>query len=222
MRHSILAGLLASVLSFPLSAAADQAGVVKKSSVEVYAEPRLDAPKVSTLKRDAAITIAAQQGLWYQLRLAGGKTGYVRVNDVRVNQAVTADGGATTPGLTAGQAGAGRATETAGVRGIDETELKVAAYNQAELDKMTGYRVADGQASSHAATQGWEATKVAYADELKPRKSEPAKTSSGGGGALSAARGLLGSFGGGSVSNNLSKVDTATSNAQRLKPKSEE
>jgi Zn-dependent protease with chaperone function len=223
MMRSVLAGLLAAVLVLPLAASADQAGVVKKASIDVYAEPKFDAKKVSTLKRDAKVTIAGQQGLWFQLQLKGGQTGFVRVNDIRVTQAVTADGGAPTPGLTAGQAGAGRATETAGVRGIDETELRVAAYNQAELDMMTGYRVADTQATAHAATQGWEPTKVAYENELKPKKSQPAKSSGGGGGgALSAARGLLGSFGGSSVSNNINKVDSASSTAQRLKPKSEE
>ena len=98
----------------------------------------------------------------------------------------------------------------------------MAAYNQAELDKMTGYRVADATASAHAATQGWEATKVAYENELKPKKSEPAKSGGGGSGALSAARGLLGSFGGSSVNNNISNVDTATGTAQRLQPKSED
>lgn len=217
MMRSILAGLFLTILVSPVAAAAEP-GVVKKPSVDVYAEPRLDANKVSKLKRDAKVTISAQQGLWYQLQLASGQIGYVRVNDIRLTRA---DGGAAQSGLTGGQAGAGRATETAGVRGIDESELKTAAYNQAELDRMTGYRVADSNASSHAAAQGWEATKVAYDNELKPKKSEPVKSSSGGG-ALSAARGLLGSFGGGSVSNDLSKVDTATGTAQRLKPKSEE
>ena len=41
-------------------------------------------PRSPTLQRDTAVTISAQQGLWYQLQLAAGKTGYVRVNDVRV------------------------------------------------------------------------------------------------------------------------------------------
>lgn len=221
MKRFILAAWFAAAVAIPVAASADQAGVVKKDSVAVFAEPKFDAAKVATLKRDAEVTIAGQQGLWYQLRLPAGM-GYVRVNDIRLAQAVTADGGKPSPGLTAGQAGAGRATETAGVRGIDETELKVAAYNQAELDKMTGFRVADAAATAHASTQGWEATKVAYENELKPKKDEPQKSSGGGGGALSAARGLLGSFGGSSVNNNLSNVDTATSTAQRLKPKSEQ
>jgi Zn-dependent protease with chaperone function len=216
MMRSILAGLIATLLMSSVAAAAGLAGVVKKASVDVYAEPKLDAAKVSTLKRDAAVTISAQQGLWYQLQLAAGQTGYVRVNDIRVTNAATADGGAAQPGLTAGQAGAGRATETAAVRGIDETELKTAAFNQAELDKMTASRVDDATASAHAATRGWEATRVAYADERKPgKKSEAAASDStgAGAGALNAAKGLFGSLSSG--------VTTALGTAERVKPKSE-
>lgn len=47
-----------------LSAAA-LSGVVQKSSVDVHAERRLDAARVVSLKRDTAVSIATQQGLWY-------------------------------------------------------------------------------------------------------------------------------------------------------------
>ena len=214
MKRSILAGLLVTILASPVATAAELAGVVKKASVDVYAEPKLDAPKISTLKRDTAVTISAQQGLWYQLQLAAAQTGYVRVNDIRLTHAATADGGAAQPGLTAGQAGAGRATETAGVRGIDETELKTAAFNQAELDKMTAYRVADDAASAHAATQGWEATTVAFAAEAKPKKKSEASAGGGSGsGALNAAKGMFGSLG--------SSVNAALGTAEKVKPKPE-
>ncbi len=215
MMRSIIFGLLAAVLMASTAIAADQAGVVKKPSVDVYAQPKLDAPKISTLKRDTAVTISAQHGLWYELRLATGETGYVRVNDVRLALAVTADGGGNQSGLTAGQAGTGRATETAGVRGIDESELKTAAFNQAELDKMTANRVDASAASAHATTQGWEATKVAYSGEAKPQKKSDASGSSGpsGTGALSAAKGMFGSISSG--------INAAMGTAEKVKPKSE-
>ncbi len=75
MMRSILTALWVTALVASGAAAADQAGVVQKPAVDVYAEPRLDAPKISTLKRDAAVTIASQQGLWYALRLPDGATG---------------------------------------------------------------------------------------------------------------------------------------------------
>ena len=216
MMRAILAGLFAAVLMAASAAAADQAGVVKKPAVDVYAQPKLDAPKISTLKRDAVVTISAQQGLWYQLRLATGETGYVRVNDVRLASA-DAGGGGSTSALTGGMAGAGRVTETAGVRGIDESDLKTAAFNQAELDKMTAYRVTDGAASSHAATQGWQATKVAYSGEAKPQKKSGVSSSDGsGGGALSAAKGMFGS-----ISSGISSALGTAEKAEKAMPKSE-
>jgi Zn-dependent protease with chaperone function len=219
MMRAILTGLLVAFAMVSAAAAADLTAVVKKPSVDVYAEPRLDAPKVSTLKSDATVTISAQQGLWYALRLSAGGTGYVRVNDVRLVQAATASSGANVQSLTAGQAGAGRVTETAGVRGIDESDLKTAEFNQAELDKMTAYRVADDAAAAHAAAQGWESTKVAYSAEAKPAKKSGASGGGGsgsGGGALSAAKSMFGS-----ISSGISSALGTAEKAEKAMPKSE-
>ncbi len=46
--------------------AAEVPAVVQKSAVDVYAEPRFDAPRVTTLQRDTQVKISAQQGLWYR------------------------------------------------------------------------------------------------------------------------------------------------------------
>ena len=54
----------------------------QKPSVDVHAQAKLDSPKIKTLPRDSEVTITAQEGLWYQLKLE--KPGYVRVNDVRI------------------------------------------------------------------------------------------------------------------------------------------
>ncbi len=210
MMRSILTGLLAIAILAAGTAAADQAGVVRKPAVDVYAEPRLDAPKISTLKRDAAVTISAQQGLWYALRLPGDVTGFVRVNDVRLASDGSGGGSGNIGALTGGQSGAGRATETAGVRGIDPGELKTAAMNQAELDAMVANRVDDATASSYAAAQGWKPTRVAYANELKPKKDSG---DGSGGSTLSAAKSLFGTFGG--------SVPSMVNTAERAMPKPE-
>jgi hypothetical protein len=73
MRASLI-GLLVSVF-LSWGAAAEIAGVVIKPTVDVYAEPKFESPKVSTLKRDATVTVTAQQGLWYALQLPAGATG---------------------------------------------------------------------------------------------------------------------------------------------------
>ena len=212
-------------LSFILPAAAlvalsvnaeELPAVVHKPTADVYAQPRLDAPKLATLQRDTAVKISAQQGLWYQLLMAAGAPGFVRVNDVRVAYASAEDGEANLRVLMGGKAGKGRVTETAGVRGIEESDLKSAALNQGQLDAMVGHRVDAAAAAAYAAEQGWQATSVAYAGEAKAAKKPgkpPAEPSASKTELARSVGGLLGSFG----VNVGSTLDTAA----RAAPKSE-
>jgi len=163
--------LIAAALLASSPGAAALPGIVQKPSVDVYAEPRLDATKVATLKRDAEVNVTAQQGLWYQLQMPGGTPGYVRVNDLRVAYAGAEGGEANLRVLMGGKAGEGRVTETAGVRGIDESDLKSAAFDQAQLNAMIGNRVDNAAATAYAGEQGWQATSVAFAGEANPGKS---------------------------------------------------
>lgn len=139
--------------------------VVHRSSVDVHGAPDFKAPTVATLRQNAAVRIAGQQGLWFQLSLDDGRSGYVRVNDVRVAHAGTAKPGENARALFTGKAGKGRVSETAGVRGIDESDLRGASFNAAELAKLESYRATPEAASAHARASHWEATQVAYAGE---------------------------------------------------------
>jgi hypothetical protein len=189
---------------------------VIKPTIDVYAEPKFESPKVATLKRDAAVTVTAQQGLWYALKLAQSATGYVRVNDVRINYGKVEDGDANLRALSSGKAGVGRVTETAGVRGIDESDLKSASFNQAQLDAMVANRVDANAAAAHAGEQHWEATTVAYDAEAKSHKNggkKGANSSSSGGEATNALKGVLGSFSSG--------LSSALGTADKVAPKPE-
>jgi hypothetical protein len=159
--------LVAVVLMASVAGAAELPAIVQKPAVDVYAEPRFDAPKVTTLQRNAQVRISAQQGLWYQLQLPAGTPGFVRVNDVRMAYASAEDSAANLRVLMGGKAGQGRVTETAGVRGIEESDLRSAALDRAQLDTMIGYRVDAAAAAEYARAQGWQATSVAYAGEAK-------------------------------------------------------
>ncbi len=204
--------LLASTLS-----AAELAAVVQKPTADVYAQPRFDAPKVATLQRNAGIKISAQQGLWYQLQVSAGMPGFVRVNDVRIAYAGVEDGEANVRVLMGGKAGKGRITETAGVRGIEESDLRSAALNQVQLDAMVGHRVDASAAATYASGQGWQATSVAYAGEAKPGKKSgkpPSATATSKSELAKSMGGLLGSLG----VNVGTKLDTAA----KVVPKSED
>jgi hypothetical protein len=189
--------LVAAVLVAASVGAAELAGTVQKPTAEVYAEPRFDAPTVATLQRNAGVKVAGQQGLWYQLAMPDGKPGYVRVNDVRMSYGSQEDGQANLRVLMGGKAGAGRVTESAGVRGIEESDLKAAAFDRAQLDAMIAHRVDAATAAEYAREQGWQATSVAYAREAKPAKAAPAGSSAPSTAAVAKSVGsLLGTFGG--------------------------
>ena len=166
---------------------------VRKAKVDVYAEPKLDAAKLEALKQDAAVSIAAQSGLWYEVKLPNGKSGFVRVNDVRMNYAGTESGSANVNALTSGKAGVGRVSETAGVRGIDESDLKSAAHDQAQLDAMVSHRVEPPSAAAYAGEHHWQATQVAYDGEFKPKKDKGSTAEAAG--AAEQASGMMGSLG---------------------------
>ncbi|MGH8135041.1 MAG: M48 family metalloprotease [Steroidobacteraceae bacterium] len=193
--------------------AADLTATVRKQDIDVYAEPSLDSAKVAELKHDATVGIVSQRGLWYELKLADGRKAFVRVNDVRVNYGGTEDGSANLRGLTSGKAGAGRVSETAGVRGIDESDLQSAGMDQAQFDAMTNNRVDASAARGYAGEHGWQATVVAYDSEAKQGKG--AKSSSAdSSGALQGASGMLGSLG--------SKLGSLLGTANQVAPRAEE
>lgn len=183
--------------------------LVSKPSVDVRSHPDFSSARVATLKRNAPVKIAAQQGLWYRLALAG-KPGYVRVNDVRVAYAGTATNGGGV--LFVGKSGAGRASETAGVRGLDENDLRTAYANGAQLAKMESYRVSPAAAAAYADSHRLADTTVAYATELQPAGGKnggmtQAQKKSG----FALARGLLSQIGGGLGGKADSAADVAES-----------
>lgn len=213
--RALLIGLFAAVLVSAV-ASAEISGVVIKPTVDVYAQPKFESPKVSTLKRDTAVTVTAQQGLWYALQLAPGTAGYVRVNDIRINYGSVEQGDANLRALATGKAGVGRVTETAGVRGIDESDLKSASFNQAQYDAMVANRVDATAAAAYAGEQHWDATTVAYDTEAKPHKDKgnaKASSSASGSESINMAKSLLGSM--------SSKVGSLLGTAEKVTPKSE-
>lgn len=171
--------------------------VIRKPSVDVHGNPDFASPAIATLKRDAAITVTGQQDLWFRVALPDGKAGFVRVNEVRLAYASKETGG-NMRALFTGKAGKGRVSETAGVRGLDESDLKAATFDAAQLAKLEAYRVTQDAAAKAAHTKGWAPTDVSYATEFKPKKADGRVESTQGEkrGMFGAARGLLSSLGG--------------------------
>lgn len=201
MRSSMTLLLISVLAAAVLSAAAGIASAsglsatVRKESVTAHARPDFDAPALATFTRGDAVRIAGQDGLWYELALDGGAPGYVRVNEVRVADSTNAaESGEAMHVLLSGKSSRGRVSETAGVRGLDESELRSAAFDAAALAAMESHRASPQAAAAYARRQGWSSTQVAWQGEAGPVGGTVEKSQVHEG--TSAARGLFGSFGG--------------------------
>ena len=193
MRSSFLLCLLVAPIAV---AAGSLSGVIHKPSVDVHSGPDFSTPTVATLKRDTPVSVSGQQGLWFQVQLPSGKPGFVRVNDVRMAYAGKDNQASNLHALFAGKAGKGRVTETAGVRGLDESDLKSAAFDAAQLARLESYRLSPDAAASQAHAQGLADTRIAYATEAKPTTGNAKGASQAQKrGGLSLMRGLLSSVG---------------------------
>ena len=213
----VFAMVLAAALAAPAAGTENMAAVVHKATVEVHSAPDFKAPAVATLKRDAAVSVAGQQGLWFRVELPAGQSGFVRVNDVRMAPARAASSSSGVRALFSGQAGKGRVTETAGVRGLDESTLQSATYDGAQIAALESYRITPEAAAAQARAEGWDPTSVAFASEARPGarggSTQAEKRST-----LSAARGLLSQIGGGLFGGHASEAmdvaDSATGKSE--------
>jgi hypothetical protein len=215
--RTLFFALLSVALLVSSAGAAELSAFVHKPSADVFAQPRFDATKLATLLRKTDVKITAQEGLWYQLQMNAGAPGFVRVNDVRIAYAGVEGGEANVRVLMGGKAGKGRVTETAGVRGIEESDLRSASLSQGQLDAMVAHRADASAGAAYAAEQSWQATSVAYAGEAKAGKKSgklKPETAVSKGELAKSMGGLLGSLG----VNVGTKLDTAA----KVAPKSED
>jgi hypothetical protein len=118
----------------------------------LYAEPRLDAPQVAQLKLGAAGEVVGKQGAWLNLKTAGG-SGWLFSFNVRFQsqQAGAGDAGAaSTAGRLFGPRRNVTVTSSIGIRGIEEEDLRQAAYSAGQMKLLDGY-VATRQAAERGA-----------------------------------------------------------------------
>lgn len=203
-------------LAFTAGAAGEHlAAIVHKGSASVHSQPELDSPTVATLKHDTAVEIIRQQGLWYEITEAAGVTGFVRVNDVRPKARGTRETDAAHVLLTS-HSGSGRVTETAGVRGLEESELRSASFDGTQLQEMENNRVSDRQAERYARDHAWTATRVPWQGEAPARHDDTSSSEKRS--RFAVARGALSSVGHGLLGRVMGAAeDTAPKSEQEVR-----
>jgi hypothetical protein len=154
--------MLLAVLWSAAAGAAETGYVIRVTDLK--AKPFLDADTLAKLPDKTQVEILARQGPWMQVK-ALGKTGYVRMLQVRLN--VTGEAQASpspVPQVVSAvtrPAGASP-TVTTGVRGFDEQGLKNAEPDREAFERMAGYAVSREQAQQFARSSPLEARNVPY------------------------------------------------------------
>jgi uncharacterized protein YgiM (DUF1202 family) len=154
-------------------AAAEKGQVIRAG--DLLAQPFIDATSAAKLTAGQAVSIVERRGPWVSVQ-AGGKTGWVRLLNLRLEPAVAVAGLARPPSgpkpsglsslssLTTGSSGR---TVTTGVKGMDEEDIRASTPNYAELTLLEGLGVEATDARTAAAKSKLVERSVDYLDKKR-------------------------------------------------------
>ena len=158
MRH-LCAFLALAMAGSPALAAP---GVALKEE-NMLSKPSATSAAVGKMAKGMAVDIVAKQGGWLQVK-AGTSQGWVRLLSVRAGSGSTGSTGlagvAGVSGAATQKSDPSRVVAVAGVRGLNEEDLKGAKYNGEEVARMEAYTVSASQAQAFADKSGLKAAKV--------------------------------------------------------------
>lgn len=152
------------VLLGAFSAAAQAAPGTALKNDRIYSQASSSSSTVGEMSKGMAVDILAKNGGWLQIKTSK-TTGWVRLLSVRAGS-----GGSGGDGLAgiAGVAGAvtqksdpSRVVAVAGVRGLNEEDLKGAKYDAEQISLLEKYAVSAAQAQSFADRSGLKSVQVA-------------------------------------------------------------
>ncbi|KVW94407.1 hypothetical protein ABW22_13285 [Thiobacillus denitrificans] len=138
---------------------------------KLYSQPSASAKVAGTVAKGASVGILAKQGGW--LRVTSGKTtGWIRLLSVRAGAGGL---GGTRVGDVVGAATTrsdpSRVVAVAGLRGLNDEDLKRAQFNADELARLDALSVMAAQARSFARQSGLAAVNVAELPKPQPEQS---------------------------------------------------
>ena len=139
------------------------------------AEPFRDAKNLAQRASGDGLQILKRQGGWYQVK-SGKGNGWVRMLSVRradVKKASAASEASGLLALASGRAGTGAVVATTGIRGLDEEQLKSAAFSESALAESDGHVKSAAEAAAFAARGKLVARKLDYLPE--PVREEAAR-----------------------------------------------
>lgn len=158
---TLLCGLLLSTACL-----ADSPGVLIRSG-ELKAQPFTDADAIISLPENTLLTILGNKGGWSQVKTSDGKTGWVRLLNIRVGkpegpatakQTFAQIGGVIRTGTT-------KSAATTGVKGLTKEDISNSKPNPLELRRLEAFKAKPGDAEKFATSRNLTVQEV---PELKP------------------------------------------------------
>ncbi|MFP5418654.1 MAG: SH3 domain-containing protein [Gammaproteobacteria bacterium] len=139
---------------------------------KLYTQPSSTASVAGSVVRGANVTIVSKQGGW--LRVTSGRTtGWVRLLSVRAGTGGLGGAGiGDVVGAATTRSDPTRVVAVAGLRGLNDEELKQAKFNADELARLDSQGVTATQATSFAGQSGLTVVKVQGLP--KPQAKQPA------------------------------------------------
>lgn len=138
---------------------------------KLYSQPSASAKVAGTVAKGASVNILAKQGGW--LRVTSGKTtGWIRLLSVRAGAGGLGGAGVgDVVGAATTKSDPSRVVAVAGLRGLNEEDLKQAKFDANELARMEALSVTPTQARSYAGQSGLAAVNVPALPAPKPAES---------------------------------------------------
>ncbi len=159
----------ASLLVLCVAAASANAapGTVLRND-KLYSQPSAASKQAGSVAKGASVDILAKQGGW--LRVTSGKsTGWIRLLSVRAGAGGLGGAGlGDVVGAATTRSDPSRVVAVAGLRGLNDEDLKQARFNGAELAKLNTWQATPAQARGFAAQAGLKTADVAALPAPQP------------------------------------------------------
>ena len=141
---------------------------------KLYSQPAATSKVAASVTKGASVEILEKRGGWLRVK-SGRSTGWIRLLSVRAGTGgLGGTGVRDVVGAATTKSDPSRVVAVAGLRGLNEEDLKQAKFNEAELARMEALKATPAQARSFAGKSGLTVAKVP--DLPKPQAAQPAST----------------------------------------------
>lgn len=120
---------------------------------DLLAEAYTDAKSLASLPAEAKLTVLEGKGGWSKVRTEDGKTGWVRLLNVRMSAPAGSGGNTLTAIGNVVRTGTTKSAATTGAKGLSREQLALAQPNPREVAKLNAFRAKPSDINQFAAAR---------------------------------------------------------------------